>query len=205
MKTLCAIALVLFLPLFVEAAPLKVIKIEAWSIQGDNGLSLPQTIRLFNKAKARFKHLNIDLKVTRFRRTFNRFYLFNTIEEFEKIHGKWANWVYWKSPKTHVKVVILPPLRSNSGLIYFGGAANLCAPDGVAWSNAGMKGYDGSPRFKRSLRILVHELGHIFGATHDDEHIPNIMMSDISKVDSVSHLWFSKDSIFSIRNCLNLF
>lgn len=201
------LSLLLLAPILAEAKP-REIPVEVWSIQGEGALSLPYTIRAFGKASRKLENeLGVRFKARRYRRTFNRFYLNNTIERFKYIHPSWDYWTYRKSPRDVVRLAVLPPLRSDDGSRWFAGAANLCDLTGFAWTNGGYANTSGLGRFKLSVGIIVHELGHIAGADHDPDDVIAMMNPDAGRYIlqlGLSSMYFSDSSKTQVGQCLSL-
>lgn len=201
--------LLLLLPVFAEAAPKKIVKAEVWAVRGNYALSLPQTIRLTQKATAKIRgELGVRIQVTRYRRTSSRFNEFNDINDYRKLFPKWNAWTWANSPHDRLRVVVLPPMSSPEGFIYFAGSANICLPNGMAWVNAGMQNFEGKPRFKTSVGALTHELGHLIGAPHDDLSSISIMNPDAGRLVSelgLKNVRFSEAAKLAVENCMNLF
>ena len=190
------------------------IKVSLEVVRGEHALTLTEAKALFAEVQARFKsELGIDIVRHSIRARRNPFRGLVQVENRLKIFYKW--WYFFNrrySDKSIMHLALIPPLSGDYGdrKVFFiaGYASGICPMKfhrlGVAYVAATSFSEVGLPRFMHSLFAVMHELGHLVGASHDDALPPSVMNHDIGKflLSGLTNLQFSARSVGEIQACL---
>lgn len=113
---------------------------------------------------------------------------------------------YWQMKLLHkgakkIYYVALPPF-SDGWKRYIAGQSFICSVrrlPSIAVGNAQMFNQDGVLRFYESAVVMTHELGHSFGAHHEDS--ASLMNPAATILPGVDKLQFSVTSAYQINKC----
>lgn len=108
--------------------------------------------------------------------------------------------------KSFVHLITNPWTLNGTGN-YIAGIAPVCSKKLRAQESVSMSAFKSSKgnedRTEHSVIAIVHELGHQFGANHDDSSC-NIMNSNALACPDVANLQWTAKSKYEIRRCLNV-
>lgn len=208
MKTIIAL---IFLALTTAAQAQ--VNVDLISVAGENALTKEESLQSFEVMKQKYAdETGVDLQLVAFRRVGNPFKNVRKLEQRFILLDKWKGYFARHSKqKTTIHVAQTPPLisRENGKKVYWiaGVADTGCSRKkfGVAYAVGEMKNADGLARFIHSVYGLMHEVGHLLGADHDDE-LPGTIMNSapLIYVGADGQLHFSQKSINQIRRCVGL-
>lgn len=176
-------------------------------IKGDYALTCQEGRQLVDDVQSLYNNVGINLPLSRYRCRNNP-----RKREMKLTEDSIGNthWYYdedyfvgrrYKGTNT-LHHVVLPPIK-HEGALYLAGYSYMgCTGKRVSISNATMFNAVGRPRYKHSVIAMAHELGHLFGADHDDSK-PNIMHSAAMQyVDSTQGwLQFTNKTLGEMSQC----
>lgn len=114
---------------------------------------------------------------------------------------------YWQMKLLHqgakkIYYVVLPPFN-DGWKRYIAGQSYICQVrklPSIAVGNAQMFNQDAELRYYQSAVVMAHELGHSFGAQHDNSN--SIMNPAATILPNVNKLQFSAASAYQISKCV---
>ena len=128
---------------------------------GPHGFSCEQTFDLFEHALELFDDTGVFVVVDKKICRTNPFNI--TAETWESAQGLWTV-EYSRYPGKRIMVITNPVVTASGHFGQFG----MCSTSGgVAVSTAMPIDEFGNDKYVSSLRLVIHELAHLFGATHD--------------------------------------
>lgn len=182
--------------------------------RGPDTLTRNEARAAFNKSRAVFMRAGVDVRLQRFlvmrrdpSRSYGKSISFDVIGERAKF---WRNYLQHKIPSPTIpRHVMLPPIDTGDGLPWsFGMAEGVCRvyfKYATSISSAARNECSKCPQFQYTIESLTHELGHIFGAPHDNDAPPSVMNpACMYFTPEKGVLKFSKKSSIYMDLCLGL-
>lgn len=102
-------------------------------------------------------------------------------------------------------IFIVPPITNDAGRYIAGYASSQCYKldkRPTAYAAVEEQNNIGDDRRRHSLVVIKHELGHLLGATHDDQGISVMHYNPLPLVEQSTDLRFSIKSIKEIYKCI---
>jgi hypothetical protein len=176
-------------------------KIDIILVAGPFGVTRSDAISMFGFTRDRFAEIGVNLKLRRVASA--------------KPQGPivdLSNWLlqgwYWQLKIYHSRTngiyyAMLPPFIDNN-LRYIAGQSDfICRvrhKPAIAVGNAQLSNQYGIPRYWQSAIVMTHELGHEFGARHNNE--VTLMAPNASALQNPQLLKFDDIAYRQIHNCV---
>lgn len=186
-----------------EALPIVRVKLQVWSEQGGNSLSQARTEELLKHVKEKMKEarIRLNIKKVRYGNAANDDWthglttldgVYTAMErgwyQARREGGMFNPKAFKHKKKKRTYKLVLHPGFLYKGELWMAGLANGICPVSeytrVASSTAHEANEKNQPRFIHSVLVAAHELGHLFGAKHENwtgdggkTYMPNIMQS----------------------------
>lgn len=201
MKKICLALLTILL--FSSTAHARVWTVNIGLVSGPNSVSRQEAKRMFIATQSTYAAVNINLKLG---------YIHGAKGKNPK--ANLYNWEtqfwYWqkkigKIPRNQHQIIytILPPILFQGEVWLAGMAAGICniyteSPFAVGYAKVQK---NNRSMFWQSVLVMKHELGHLFGASHDlGKDIMNAHAIDLK---NIMTLQFSQESISQMNKCLS--
>lgn len=187
---------------------LKTIFIVFFLVRGDDAVNRNQLQYLIGKTRAAYREIGVDVRPVRviIVRKDPSWRLAKTPYDYKERFKYWDRWAAKKYrnifPRAH-RHIVLPPVWYNSLNWFYGVATGICTlnfSNSVSMGIATTKGFDVAQQLKKSLIVLLHELGHIFGMSHDDRS--HNYMHPAAATFWKETLRFSELSKWQMRDCI---
>jgi len=199
MKALLLAVIVLLSAAVAEA---RTYRIDVIQVAGSFAVQRQDVIAMFAFTQARFAAVGIDIRLRRVASAHAQGPVV-TLKNWMRQAWYWQMKL-WKQNKNLIYYVVLPPFVDN-GSRYIAGLADwfcrIRTPPAIAVGNAQMFNQNGDARFWQSAVVMAHELGHEFGARHEDS--VSIMNPGASGLPSPETLVFSPVSSHQMNRCVN--
>lgn len=146
------------------------LKLRVIHIRGDNSLPFAQTQRVVGDVAKHFETITgLNIEISKIRKIRNPYaHMHSTYFNVEPLFYNWQLRIALMPGHYDVNLITIPPFRDNGGL-WMAGLANTCRRGGVAMAVALEKNVLGKSRVAHSYNAILHEVGHVLGAEHDDD------------------------------------
>lgn len=190
-----------------------IVKLAVILITGPYGMTKAETTEMYTEVRDRLRvEVGVELKLKSLKRRSDLYKQFGSLNSRLQ---RYLSWKLWLTANGRLKAgqltyLVFPPMYHTDGKRYISGyASSICSYKKfrtLSTGNAQMFNQDGAKRFQHSTLVMLHELAHQLGATHQD-YVPNVMHGNALAYlgNDVSHwsLPILPVSVQQIRKCVD--
>jgi len=175
-----------------------------WVI-GANQLPLPNTINMVKQSERLYRQHGYCVKVERIVKVRDFTSTLNHVDQRGVRFAKWQAWRWRRNYPYRIVHFQLPPMTQLGIQRWMAGSSSgICRPgNGSSWGTGQLVNHEGKNRALHTKIIFLHEIGHLLGASHNDDCSGNCsLMHPAAAAYAYDGMNFKVKDLYGINKCL---